>query len=166
MTAKRFAPADHLGESDSQLVVPSAGVVYNAFVWFKILDDGPSINSVDHGQAKHRQVGESPRSTLAQLNNIDAEIPRWDSRRRELHFRGLLVKRFRQPARNQELILATFEEDGWPYEIDDPLPGDFKHDARERLHDAIKNLNRNHVRPIVRFRGNGTGQGIRWLPVD
>ena len=33
-----------------------------------------------------------------------------------------VVKQFRVPAGNQELILAAFEEMGWPPHIDDPLP--------------------------------------------
>src|SRR5262245_43464586 len=47
--------------------------------------------------------------------------PCWDSSRRELTLRGTVVKRYRVPAQNQERILATFEEEGWPDHIDDPL---------------------------------------------
>src|SRR5262249_6229217 len=46
--------------------------------------------------------------------------PRWDAGARELTWQGGLVKRFQNPARCQELILAAFEEEGWPVRIDDP----------------------------------------------
>ena len=47
--------------------------------------------------------------------------PRWDEERRELSFGPLLVKRYRQPARDQELILTAFAEEGWPPRMDDPI---------------------------------------------
>jgi hypothetical protein len=48
--------------------------------------------------------------------------PAWDPARRELRWGDRLVKRFAVPALLQEVILAAFEEDGWPPRIDDPLP--------------------------------------------
>lgn len=89
-------------------------------------------------------------------------LPSWDPQRRELRVGHLLVKRFRQPAGNQELILIAFEEEGWPWRIDDPLPTLHGQDPRVRLHDAIKCLNRNQVHRLLRFRGDGTGEGVTW----
>ena len=68
-------------------------------------------------------------------------------------------KRYRQPAHNQETILAAFEEDGWPPRIDNPLSGP-PDDAIDRLHNAVKKLNR-HSRPL-RFRSDGNGLGVQW----
>ena len=51
-------------------------------------------------------------------------------------FGGLIVKRFRVPARNQETILSVFEEEGWAEHIHDPLPVTHDIDAPTRLHDA------------------------------
>ena len=51
-----------------------------------------------------------------------AAIPKWLSDRRELRLGDLVVKTFKQPAPNQEIILAAFEEEKWPVRIDDPLP--------------------------------------------
>jgi hypothetical protein len=73
-----------------------------------------------------------------------------------------LIKEFRRPAANQELVLAALEEEGWPAKIDDPLPPTSGIDPRVRLHDTIKALNRHHLHQILRFRGDGKGQGIRW----
>jgi hypothetical protein len=88
--------------------------------------------------------------------------PRWDSSCRALWARGHLVKQFRQPAPCQELILASFEEEQWPPHIDDPLPPTADHDPKRRLHETVTNLNRYHNVSVIRFQGDGHGQGIRW----
>jgi hypothetical protein len=80
--------------------------------------------------------------------------PSWDAARRELRLGSLVVKRFRQPACNQETILAAFEEDGWPPRIDNPLPGNGDTEAVDRLHEAVKKLNRSPFR-LVRFLSDG-----------
>ena len=54
----------------------------------------------------------------------------------------LLVKRFKVPAPNQEMILAAFEEESWPVRIDDPLPVHPCLAAKRRLHETITSLNR------------------------
>jgi hypothetical protein len=90
------------------------------------------------------------------------EAPRWDGERHELRWGAKLVKRFREPALNQELVLAAFEEEGWPPHIDDPLPSPRSCAAKERLHDTIKRLNRHQVNRLIRFRGDGSGSGVIW----
>jgi hypothetical protein len=72
------------------------------------------------------------------------------------------VKRFRVPALNQELILAAFEEEGWPPHLDDPLPQEANTDPKQRLQDTIKRLNRHQVNRLIHFRGDGSGTGILW----
>jgi hypothetical protein len=89
-------------------------------------------------------------------------VPHWDGARRDLRLGDRLVKQFRLPAPNQELILAAFQEEGWPPVIDDPLPRQPGQDPKERLHETIKSLNRNQVNRLLRFRGNGDGCGIAW----
>jgi hypothetical protein len=91
-----------------------------------------------------------------------ARKPRWDATRRELSLTGLIVKRFRVPARNQETILSVFEEEGWAEHIHDPLPINHDIDAPTRLHDAINRLNRCQINPLVRFHGDGKGTGVFW----
>jgi hypothetical protein len=49
--------------------------------------------------------------------------------------------------------------------IDDPLPtwpDEEEEEVKRRLHDTIKNLNRTLPPGTIRFRGDGTGQGVRW----
>jgi hypothetical protein len=92
-------------------------------------------------------------------------FPRYDRETRTLWFGGEIIKQFRQPAPDQETILMGFEEEGWRRRIDDPLPGNGR-DPKARLHKAIGNLNRNQRRRLIRFRGDGTGQGILWEPVE
>jgi hypothetical protein len=88
--------------------------------------------------------------------------PRWDNRLRRLLYDGHLVKHFREPAQNQETVLAAFEEEGWPPRIDDPLPQSAGIDPKRRLKDTIKRLNRNQIRALLRFRSDGRGTGISW----
>ncbi len=93
---------------------------------------------------------------------IAALKPRWHAIRRELSLAGLIVKRFRVPARNQETILSVFEEESWAEHIHDPLPATHDIDAPTRLHDAINRLNRCQINPLVRFHGDGKGTGVFW----
>lgn len=88
--------------------------------------------------------------------------PSWDNERHELCLAGKIVKKFKWRAANQEMILLAFEEEGWPAHIDDPLPQQAKIDPKRRLADAIKSLNRHQKLPLVRFCGDGTGEGVLW----
>jgi hypothetical protein len=103
-----------------------------------------------------RPVIEAPKPAAAVLK------PCWNANRRELSFEGLIVKRFRVPARNQETILSVFEEEGWAEHIHDPLPVTHDIDAPTRLHDAINRLNRCQINPLLRFHGDGKGTGVFW----
>jgi hypothetical protein len=87
--------------------------------------------------------------------------PIWVKVRRELWLDGVLVKRFRQPAKNQETILAVFQEEGWPDHIDDPLTGGDGVDGQDRLHDAIRRLNQQRV-SLILFASDGLGKGVLW----
>lgn len=88
--------------------------------------------------------------------------PVWDRERHELTVLGQVVKRFRWPASNQERILEAFEEEKWPAKIDDPLPPGNGLTPKRRLSDTIKCLNRNQAVNLLRFRGDGTGEGVLW----
>lgn len=48
---------------------------------------------------------------------------------------------------NQEMLLAAFQEEDRPCRIDDPLPPQPDQDARRRLSDTIKCLNRKQKIP-------------------
>jgi len=98
-------------------------------------------------------------SVAAQL---DALVPKWDRDRQELKVGPAVIKRFKVPAVNQEMVLAAFEEEGWPPRIDDPLPPHGEQAPKRRLQETIKSLNRNQKRTLIRFLGDGSGQGVRW----
>jgi hypothetical protein len=92
-------------------------------------------------------------------------IPHWDADLRELSVAGQPVKRFRTPSPNQERVLSAFQEEGWPCHIDDPLPPVADQTPKRRLHDTIKCLNRRQIKRLIRFLGDGAGQGVRWEPM-
>lgn len=104
----------------------------------------------------------SARDSTAKLGPIR---PHWDCDSRELRFNGEIVKQFKVPSPNQEIVIMSFEEEQWPTCIDDPLPYRADRDPKQRLHDTIRSLNRNQKNRMLRFKGNGTGQGIIWEPV-
>ena len=89
--------------------------------------------------------------------------PTWDSNLRELRVGKLVIKRFRQPARNQVAVVAAFQELRWCRRIDDPLPGDSESDPKRRLRDTVFALNRHQItRNVLVFEADGTGTGIIW----
>ncbi len=104
--------------------------------------------------------------TAASCRVLNAENvvlqPKWDDQRRQLRVAAEVVKEFKLPSPNQETVLMAFEEEGWPPRIDDPLPPLAQLDPRRRLHDTIKALNRKQKHALVRFMGDGSGEGIRW----
>ena len=98
--------------------------------------------------------------------NASASPPQWDAEYRTLRVGQCVVKEYRVPSPNQEAILAAFQEEGWPHRIHDPLPplGDIE--PKSRVHDTIKRLNRHHKERLIRFRGDGTGEGVCWEYVE
>ncbi len=102
------------------------------------------------------------KTTAATPVSTTAVSPVWDDQRHELRVGQVLVKRFKWRATNQEAVLSAFEEDGWPARIDDPLPPIADTDPKRRLSDTIKCLNRKQQNALVRFSGDGTGEGVLW----
>lgn len=88
--------------------------------------------------------------------------PHWNGECQELCLGELIIKRFKVPAPNQERILAVFEEEKWPRRVDDPLPPCPDLNAKRRLHDTIVTLNRHQENRLIRFSGDGRGQGVQW----
>ena len=93
-------------------------------------------------------------------------LPKWDRDRRQLRVGATIVKEFKVPAINQEIVLAVFEEEHWPVKIDDPLPRKPDIDPQRRLHDTINSLNRRQRLRLLHFSADGLGRGIRWDLVD
>ena len=125
----------------------------------------------DDGVAKSRTIIEE-RSRLATDPSEGggtvepSPLPHWDGETRELRLDGQIVKQFKWQAVNQEIVLGAFQEDGWPPVIDDPIPPKPEQDTKRRLQDTIKSLNRNQAHPVIKFHGNGSGEGIRWEIVE
>ncbi len=91
--------------------------------------------------------------------------PLWNPDLNRLTLGNLIVKEYRTPAPNQQLILSAFQEENWPHRIDDPLPPHPELDAKRRLHETIISLNRNQKNRTLRFSGDGNGLGIRWQAI-
>jgi hypothetical protein len=136
-------------------VIAERGVVYAN----TLLRSAPRRRASDArdstGLNRRRPAPESsnPPSTLT---------PTWDSDRQQLRVGRVIVKEFKVPAANQEAILAAFQEEGWVPRIDDPLAPQLNQDSKRRLHDTINSLNRNQKQSLIRFLGDGKGEGIRW----
>jgi hypothetical protein len=122
----------------------------------------PRPPSTSSGQADPRTPIPVPYNSPLTTHPSPKPKPRWYPDLHELHFNGTLVRRYKNPARNQELILAAFEEEGWPKRIDDPLPPIGDLDPRQRLRNTIVTLNRHQLAPLVHFRMDGTGCGVQW----
>jgi hypothetical protein len=93
---------------------------------------------------------------------VGALLPAFQPAERLFTWGDHLLKHFRQPAPNQELILASAEELQWPEWFDDPLPRGHGRDPKLVLHDTIKDLNRRQLETFVHFKGDGSGQRIGW----
>ncbi len=98
-------------------------------------------------------------STIAATEEL---VPEWNRHTGHLSFSGVLIKRFRQPAPYQRLILDAFEVQNWPIDVEDPLPKTQGVTSKKRLDYSIQGLNRGHRLAILRFGGDGTGHGVRW----
>lgn len=93
------------------------------------------------------------------------EVPVWDGERHRLYFRGKLIKRYRRPAPLHWRILETFQEEGWPESIFDPLlPNqDLERSPHERLRDVVWRLNRAANGGGIRFECDDGGERACWF---
>lgn len=91
----------------------------------------------------------------------DPEKPHWDKPARELRFRGAVVRKVPKLARSRNIvrILDTFEDDGWPQEIDDPLTSGGSDERRRR---TVETLNKMMLKTWMWFECNGDGTGFIW----
>jgi len=154
---RSFLPGDGFYFVDTACFVLTAN---GAEFASRVLKDAAQTKSIETAETATPSNG-SPATSGG--NGSQALVkPHWDSVRRELSVSSTIIKRFRVPAANQELILAAFHEEDWPDTIDDPLPVSSDTDPKTRLHDAINRLNGKQLNPILRFHGNGNGSGVYW----
>jgi hypothetical protein len=143
-------------------VIISAGVAFSRdFPKDFARGDGNDEVGLQLVDAKPQPVRSNVVQEARRSSNSEVR-PKWDRHRRELRLGGQLVKVFKLPSPMQEAILMAFEEEHWPPKIDDPLPVHPDLIPKRRLHDTIKSLNRNQKSCLIRFMGDGTGEGIRW----
>lgn len=91
--------------------------------------------------------------------------PHWDSELHNLYWQGQLVKHFKHEAPFQEAILEAFQSCNWTQYVVVMLPREEGINPKERLREAIKNLNRNCARNL-RFVQEGNGGRVAWQPLD
>lgn len=81
--------------------------------------------------------------------------PHWDSESEELRVGGEVVRRIPGQSKNMILVIAAFEETGWPRRVDSPFrPG------AQSLHETLRTLNEG-LR-LISFHADGAGKGVRW----
>jgi hypothetical protein len=105
-------------------------------------------------------------TTVPQPAGPSQNSPHWDTEDRTLYVGQQIVKAYRVRSPNQEAVLAAFEEEQWPRCIDDPLSPSGDQNPKQRLRDTIKCLNANQKNHLIRFRGDGTGERVRWEWID
>lgn len=88
---------------------PSPNVSFTPKTCFVITEAGVEFL---HGIQEEASL---PVSTIPmpKLAVVADPVPHWDRRMRTLYLGDCIVKRYRQPARNQETVLLAFEEEAW-----------------------------------------------------
>lgn len=156
-TSRRFRACNELSFSNrSCFVLTSKG---QRFARQIVTQNSHSTDVRNHtdGNGAFKSPGKSLSEPTMQI-----ACPVWDSGRHQLRVADVIVKEFKLPSPNQETILSAFEEEQWPPCVADPLPVHPDLDPKRRLHDTIKSLNRNQRTFLIRFMGDGTGEGVRW----
>ena len=161
-TRRKFAAAGGFSLSEeSCFVLTDFGLAFSQYL-AGIAMGNETMASAELNEGNVRQDD----LALPNVELLDTTLPVWDVTRHELSLGGKLVKKFKWRAANQEAILSAFAEEGWPARIDDPLPPIAEMDPKRRLSDTIKCLNRHHVHSLLRFCGDGSGEGVVWERVD
>lgn len=125
-----------------------------------------NARTLGHGQTVDDEDAENEQFVELGVVGKDALIPFWDADRQTLYYSNKIVKQFKLPSHNQVSVLAAFEEEGWPSKIYDPLGRKPDIDPKRRLQDTIKGLNRAQKENLIKFLGDGSGEGILWERTD
>lgn len=161
-------------DADRRVFQPCANLALPRGVCFVIAERGTAyanalVRAVPRRRATETRANAELQAAAEPIVRSDATeiesnplVPTWDSDRQQLRVGRTIVKEFKVPAANQEAILASFQEEGWAPRIDDPLAPKLNQDSKRRLHDTINSLNRNQKNPLIRFLGDGKGEGVRW----
>ena len=148
--------------NDGREFRPTGDLTFSQSSCFVLTETGVLVASESNQPIKASVLLSSNLPDSEDFSSTEPSIPIWDSQQRELRFNSVTVKKFKWAAANQEVILAAFEEEGWPSRIDDPLSPQPGQNPKRRLSDTIKCLNRNQITPLIHFHGDGTGEGVVW----
>ena len=128
-----------------------------------LIDHSTCYSLTDVGFEFAEALFSHARQSIVDQSSTEGEkLPQWNRQSRELRLDQLLVKKFKWIAANHEAVLNAFQEENWPQRIFDPLQPDDGICPKRRLHDTIKCLNQRHVTRVIRFHGDGTGEGVEW----
>ncbi|MEO8939673.1 MAG: hypothetical protein ABI453_03905 [Isosphaeraceae bacterium] len=119
---------------------------------------GPDLNLANADWFLDR-IDQSIQEVAGQAVLPTMSNPHWDRERSKLLLDGKVIREVSKQAKNILQILDTFEEDGWPDRIDDPISGP-PESQPTRCHEAVRSLNEGLK--MIRFRSDGTGAGITW----
>jgi hypothetical protein len=150
-------PGDH-----RRVFRPTANISFSSSTCFVLTSAGARFALLARGQTPGTAKGAFGDFPQAPNGIVTPVIPVWDRELQILRLGDLVVKQFKTPAPNQEAILSAFQEESWLPRIDDPIPPQHGQDSKTRLHDTVNALNRNQKHCLIRFMGDGSGQGVRW----
>lgn len=101
-----------------------------------------------------RAIDQLSNNGVSQQDQSVSPTPSWDGRKLVLD--GIVVTEYRRPAKNQKAIIESFQQEGWPERILDPLP--FPSDS-QKLRETVADLNGRQN--VLEFLCDGTG-GVLW----
>lgn len=131
---------------------------------FVLTEEGRRVLSrKSNGRASKRTDSAARRRTP---NHRRTMRPTWDADLRELRLGSIVLKRFTRTASAQELLLAALQEEHWKPVIDDPLPVRPGADAKRRLRETVKSLNKSQNPRRIQFSVTGDGTKVAWQVVD
>jgi hypothetical protein len=153
--------------SDQRSFQHAPNLAFPTGTCFVLTEDGISLarRMVRHqrrSERMHRRVLQEPQNGGLGKQFADSLTPLWDPDRQQLRVGATLVKQFKVPACNQELVLTVFQEESWRPRIDDPLPPRPGQDPNQRLRDTVKSLNGNQKERLLRFYVDREKPGVRW----
>jgi hypothetical protein len=142
----------------------------------------PALREKHHATRTNSPLGTQPRKAADTSNQLERDpnaeqaapaqqeagklkeppkhfLPQWDEEERELRYGDKLCKRYdANPAKNQIDVIEAFQAANWSRTLPDPFRNSRK------LNTTIASLNRSMATGTIKFRGDGTGEGINWEP--
>ncbi|MFT3920932.1 MAG: hypothetical protein QM778_00190 [Myxococcales bacterium] len=159
----------HGSLSDNRLFQPTGSLTFEPHTCFVLTDLGrravllldlagistqPNVST-----SASLRISATKRRPQAKGEFLSSSKPFWNHELRHLLWGSLLVKEYKHPAPNQELILTTFQREDWPSRIENPLSEEM---PKRRLHDTIATLNRGQLHAVLHFYADGNASGVCW----